>query len=143
MPCPPAELLISIGDVLSCAILVLPLSNNRTFSASGIHRAKVTSENDSGLYLWLYDVAGPAEQPEGTRSVVSGGPRGSVLTKRAKTTAAPARTSPRPQVPRCDKEATSAPRHKHPPDYGRRYWGGCNISGAPVVTIWNVRLSRE
>jgi len=51
--------------------------------------------------------------------------------------------SPRPQVPRCDKQATSSPRRKHPPDYGRRYWGGCDISEAPVVAIWNVRLSRE
>jgi len=73
------------------AILVLPLSNNRTFSASGMHRAKVTSENDNGLYLSLYDIAGPAGQPEGTRSDVFGGSLGSVLTKRAKTTAVPAK----------------------------------------------------
>jgi hypothetical protein len=40
------------------AILVLPLSNNVMSSTSGRHRAKVTSENDSGLYLSLYDLAG-------------------------------------------------------------------------------------
>ena len=38
-------------------ILVLPLSNNLMSSTSGRHRAEVTSENESGLYLSLYDLA--------------------------------------------------------------------------------------
>ena len=38
------------------AVLVLPLSNNVMSSMSGIHRAKVTSENESGLYLSLYNL---------------------------------------------------------------------------------------
>ena len=36
---------------------MLPLSHNLMFNASGGHRAKVTSENESGLYLSLYDLA--------------------------------------------------------------------------------------
>jgi len=38
-------------------MLVLPLSHNLMFNASGGHRAKVTSENENGLYLSLYDLA--------------------------------------------------------------------------------------
>ena len=39
------------------AVLVLPLSNNPMVSATGIHRAKVTFENESGLYLSPYNLA--------------------------------------------------------------------------------------
>jgi hypothetical protein len=35
----------------------MPLSHNLILSAPGGHRAKATSENESGLYLSLYDLA--------------------------------------------------------------------------------------
>jgi hypothetical protein len=46
----------SLATSSPVAVLVLPLSKNLMFSASGIHRAKVTSENESGLYLSLYNL---------------------------------------------------------------------------------------
>jgi hypothetical protein len=43
-----------MGGLLSVAVIALPLFNNLRFSTSRKHRLKVTSENESGLYLSLY-----------------------------------------------------------------------------------------
>jgi hypothetical protein len=58
-----------MGDLLSVAIIALPLFNDLTFSTSRRHRPKVTSENESGLYLSLYDPAWDQQDSQNDRGL--------------------------------------------------------------------------
>ena len=53
-------------------LIGLPLVNNLKSSTSGSHRPKVTSENESGLYLSLYDPARAEQDSQKDRGLPTG-----------------------------------------------------------------------